>query len=103
MAISLIDRDHGRTVESDQGEVLTIRLIENPTTGYRWAIESSGGLELIDDDFEISSKAMGSGGERVFQFRAASPGSHELHLKNWREWEGDKSITKRFDVNLLVK
>lgn len=98
----LSEQDSGRTVEVAEGDSVTIRLKENPTTGYRWAVETSGGLEWVEDDFELGGPAVGAAGTRVLLFRATRPGSHTLRLKNWREWEGESSVTDRFEANIVV-
>jgi len=37
--------DHERTVAVTAGSVLTVRLPENPGTGYRWTMDTAAGLE----------------------------------------------------------
>lgn len=97
----LNENDSGRTVKIGIDEVITVRLIENPTTGYRWLVESLGGLEQISDRFE-SDEAIGASGVREFHFRATKVGLYQLNIKNWREWEGGSSIITRFVVNFNV-
>ncbi len=94
--------DRGRTVEVAAGNVVTVRLRESPTTGYRWTVERAAGLERVGDTFEARG-AVGGAGVRQFQFRAARAGSYEIRMKNWREWEGESSIVDRFDVRIAVK
>lgn len=101
--MTLTKEDSGRTVKLAPGGVVTIRLPENPTTGYRWAIASDGGLEAVSDDFETGGPGLGSGGERIFKFRVPKAGSHQLRLKHWRSFEGDSSITERFHVTVVAK
>ena len=100
--MTLSKQDSGRTVELGPGEVVTVRLNENPSTGYKWAIESAGGLEPVGDDFARGGAALGSGGERVFKFRTPRAGSYQLRLKHWRDFEGDSSITERFEVTIVA-
>ena len=83
------------------GDVITLRLNENPTTGYRWFQETSSGLEIVDDNNEPGG-AVGAGGVRVLRFRVKRGGSHELRMKNWREWEGEDSVIGRFTVKIRV-
>ena len=75
--MTLSEQDNGRTIELDAGEVVTICLKENRSTGHSWAVEEDGGLELISDDFE-GGAAMGSSGLRRLEFRAAKSGANEL-------------------------
>jgi inhibitor of cysteine peptidase len=101
--VILSERDNDCTVEVSVGSILTVRLQENPTTGYSWSVEAANGLEQVGDSFEAAGEAIGEAGVRVLQFRATRPGSHELRLKNWREWEGEDSDTNRFGINIIVK
>jgi inhibitor of cysteine peptidase len=101
---SLSLNDDGRTIELRVGETARIRLPENATTGYRWAPESYDAelVELSPPEPDYPSKAVGSGGEVLFTVKARKPGETELVLKNWREWEGDASVTGRFRLRIVV-
>lgn len=99
----LNDQDLGRTVEVKAQSVVTVRLDENPSTGYRWSVETAEGLEMAGDSFERAGDAFGAGGVRVFQFRASEAGSHRLSLRKWRDWEGESSIIDRFYAIIVVK
>ena len=96
------EQDAGRTIQVSRGELIILRLAENPTTGYRWTVESSQGLELIDDQ-NFFGEGLGAGGARVLQFRSRRNGECELRLKHWREWEGETSVIGRFQVHLVVE
>lgn len=98
----LSKQDSGRIIDMKVGEVVIVRLNENPTTGYRWTVENARGFEQIRDHFE-EGRAIGAAGLRVFQFRITRVGSYELRMKNWREWEGERSVLARFIVKILVK
>ena len=94
--------DHGRTVEVTAGSVLTVRVPENPGTGYRWMVETAAGLEPAGDRFEGAGGGIGSTGMRELQFRASRVGSFDLRMKHWREWEGERSVDRRFAVKIKV-
>jgi inhibitor of cysteine peptidase len=101
--ISLGTVDNGTTVDAVAGDVIVVRLAENPTTGYRWSLESVEGslLETEDDTFvPDSGPQMGSGGVRQFGFRATGAGTTPINLKLWREWSGEDSVTERFSVQV---
>ena len=100
MTLTLVD--DGRTVEASAGSVVTVRLAENATTGYRWTVETAAGLEQVDERFE-SSGGIGSTGAHQVQLRAPRVGSFELRMKHWREWEGERSVDRRFTVKIKVK
>jgi len=100
--VILSDLDRGRTITIAAGTTVTLRLKESPTTGYRWGVESMGGLELVSDRSEPGA-AVGAAGVRVLQFRTLRAGTHRLLMKNWRDWEGEKSAIDRFEVVIVVK
>lgn len=99
----LTHQQSGGSFETSSGDLIMVRLEENPTTGYRWTVERKDNLELERDYYEKMSSAIGAAGFRIFHFRTHIAGLQELHMKNWREWEGDSSIISRFNANILVK
>jgi predicted secreted protein len=99
----LNNQDNGRTVEAKARSIITVRLEENPTTGYRWNVATAGGLELLGDSFEKGGEAIGAAGTRIFQFRTPESGSHKLSIQNWRDWEGESSIIDQFYAIIEIK
>lgn len=100
--MTLDEQYAGRSVEVERGQMLVVRLKENPTTGYRWTIESADGLDLKEDHIHAAT-VPGAAAVREFTFLATRPGNQELRLKNRREWEGDRSVIDRFAVQIRVK
>lgn len=105
MSLSVTAADSGKSLEVSSGDTLSLQLPENPTTGYRWAVQSpeNQNLELQSSEFSPPSSGIGGSGQRVFTFRAKSSGTATLQLKEWREWEGDRSILNRFELTVRVK
>lgn len=104
LTITQADRDKTFTVR--RGDAIAINLAENPTTGYRWALDKidSQKLELQNSEFSISENAgIGGGGERSFTFRTKATGIARLLLKEWRPWSGDRSIIQRFNVTFEIE
>ena len=103
--LSLTENDDGRSVEVRAGDTVRISLPENATTGYRWAIDriDQDVIEAVGSEPHYQGKAVGSGGQVAFTLRAKKTGSGEIVLKNWRHFEGDASVTKRFRVRVEVK
>lgn len=102
----LTEEDKGKTITIHQGDQVVINLKENPTTGYRWAIDKVDNALLVPDQAGYSQSpggGIGSGGRRLFVFNAKGPGTVHLQLKLWREWEGDTSIIDRFDVTIQIE
>lgn len=100
--MTLTEQDNDRTIELPLNAEIEVRLNENRSTGYRWAIDSADAFEFIDSRFEAVAKP-GAPGVRAFRFRASRSGSSALRLKKWREWEGPESIVDRFGIAITVK
>ena len=98
--------DNGKQVTLSVGQVLAIRLPENPTTGYRWAVDEpslpnkhTNVITLESANFAMELTAgVGGSGVRTFMFKVVQTGITQLHLKLWHRWEQD--IIDRF--NLVV-
>lgn len=99
-------QDHNRTVEIRIGERIAVRLPENPTTGFTWAIAESDSrlLALDSTDYAPPEEAgfIGARGDRTFTFTAREAGEVPLALKYWRFWEGDASITERYTATIRI-
>ncbi len=103
---TLTEADKGKTIEMHQGDRIVIQLKENPTTGYRWAIDKTDDQVLASQNAEFSptpGTGIGGGGTRTFTFIAKQPGTVHLQLKLWRSWVGDSSIIDRYDVTIQVR
>ncbi|MFO1423822.1 MAG: protease inhibitor I42 family protein [Candidatus Competibacteraceae bacterium] len=104
-SLILTRADNNRSAELQVGERLIVRLPENPTTGYTWAIDETDSrlLALVSTDYASpETESIGVRGQRAFVFTVRQPGEVALKLKYWRFWEGDASATERFVVNLRV-
>lgn len=98
--------DLNRTAELRVGDRLDVRLPENPTTGFSWAVDENDRrlLALGDTAYTPPDEAgfIGARGQRTFSFTARQPGDVTLKLKYWRIWEGDGSVAERFAVTLRI-
>ncbi|MEZ4732111.1 MAG: protease inhibitor I42 family protein [Caldilineaceae bacterium] len=105
MIYTLTSANQGEVLELRPADRLLIRLPENPTTGFQWAVDT------IDDRFvgvqsatyEIASNAgIGGGGTRLFRLVAKQAGVTQVRLKLWREWLGDSSVTQWYQLTIRV-
>lgn len=103
--IALSMADTGRSVAVRPGDRMVVTLEENPTTGFRWAVDANNDAVLAPsgDEYVAQGQAPGSGGARRLTFAAASAGQSALRLKHLRSWEGDASIIARFAVTVTVR
>lgn len=103
-SVHLSKDDDGKTVSVAAGDEVVVTLDENPTTGYVWAIDKIDDqvLALNSSDYTSDAPVPGSGGTRTLTFTTKQAGTSPLDLKDWRSWEGDKSIIGRFSVTIKV-
>lgn len=104
--IEIVQRDRGKTFAARQGDLVVIRIEENPTTGYRWEIcmVEQQVLEILDSDYLIAPGGrIGGGGTRIFRFRAKSPGISPVQLRLRRAWEPEDAVLESFSVNIQVQ
>jgi inhibitor of cysteine peptidase len=101
--VELTGAESGQTIRVRPGDEIVLRLRENPTTGFRWQVETAAPFVVeIADNFELDAQPqIGSGGSREWRFQVtSSQGVGRLALKHWQSWEGDASISDRFSVEL---
>jgi inhibitor of cysteine peptidase len=104
--VTLTQADNGRSVEVKPGTIIVIQLAENPTTGFRWAVDQIDEqiVPIVRVDYTTAAGGgIGGGGTRSFTLRAEHAGTMQLQLKLWRDWEGETSIVARFTVTIQVR
>ena len=92
--VRLSHEDNGGLIKAREGDLITITLRENPSTGYRWIAESTNeeAVQLQDTSFNPASRTTtGSGGVRTFNFKVTSTGIAVVRLRQRREWAGAAS------------
>jgi len=102
--LRLTREDTGRFLSVKTRSDILLCLAENPTTGYRWELEDvdSKVLQVGGSSFDQDSVAAGVGGIRTFHCETIGNGVTKLRAKLWRPWQGDSSVTERFDVTVEV-
>jgi inhibitor of cysteine peptidase len=99
------EKDNGTSVAVQGGARITIRLKENPTTGYRWTISSVDEVFLQPEGDEFlppDQTTPGAGGLRRFFFRAKGEGSTTLTLINKRAWQRDDQAIDTFKLGIRI-
>jgi len=99
--IEVDDHANGSTVTLAPSQALAIRLPENPTTGYRWAVESSPGMRLDVDTFSPIGPSVGAGGSRRLQWSAEEPGTHRITLVLRRAWGPSDAEDRHFTLTVI--
>jgi inhibitor of cysteine peptidase len=99
--IQLTQANSGQTVQARTGDVVVVRLAENPTTGYRWTV--THGPAPSDDTFSAAGGATGAGGERVLRFTVTGPMTTQVRAVLRRQWETDAPPQARFEIAIDVQ
>ncbi|WP_049752959.1 protease inhibitor I42 family protein [Psychromonas ingrahamii] len=104
--LTLMLDDTGKSFEVRRGDIITIQLKENRTTPYRWKLKSDTEthiLPLQDSRYSLPKEPkFGEDGVLTLTFKAISVGTASIQLKHWCEWEGESSVSDRFDVSISV-
>ncbi len=95
-----------QTLKLAVGQQAPIELEENPTTGYRWAIDAqaSSNLSIVHiDDRGFSHKGgdkplPGAPGVHRWSIEAATPGNASITFVYRRPWES--SVARRYQVEV---
>ena len=91
------------------GQMLTVTLESNPSTGYRWEwVEDQGSIleQIGEAEFKPSETGepplVGAGGWEIFRFTAVSTGQMTLRLVYRRPWEEGVEPLKTFSLQVTV-
>ncbi len=84
------EQQNGATVSVNVSSIITLKLAENPTTGYSWNLTASAGLQVVNDTYQPSDTTgtmVGSGGTHIWDIKATQPGVQTIHAVYMRPWE----------------
>ncbi len=93
-----------QTVRLPVGQVIELRLKENPTTGFRWSFVADGGpsCTVIREGFEPHKGPPGAAGEHAWQIKAVRAGAWHLELLYRRPYESDTPQARSFALDIQV-
>lgn len=97
---------NGATIYVNKSAEITLKLNENPTTGYQWNLTASPGLSLTNDTYvrsDTSGKLMGAGGTRIWDLAASGTGTQTIHAVYRRSWEPLTGNETVFDMTVIVQ
>jgi inhibitor of cysteine peptidase len=103
--ITLTLANDGQTIEIKPGDILSLHLDENPTTGYRWQenADYKDVLQLTSSEYVHNPTGMiGGGGQHVFTFSVLKAGTISLLFKNRRDWEDESASAASFTATVKV-
>lgn len=122
-AVSIADKDNGKTVSIEKGKLLEVKLGGTMGTGYSWILARPNseyvwkGEPKLPKNYEelmeptgdstvplYSEKEQITGGpnETVFLLKAKKQGKTTLHFVYIRVWEKDKAPEKVFSVDVDI-
>lgn len=93
------------TVSMNQSNIITVRLAENPTTGFQWNLTTTPGLRVVRDEYvpsDTSGKMVGSGGTRVWDISTEAIGEQQIHAVYKRSWEPATGNESAFSMTIVV-
>jgi inhibitor of cysteine peptidase len=92
-------------VYMNQSQLITVRLAENPTTGFQWNLTTTPGLRIVKDEYipsNTSGSVVGSGGTHVWDISTEMPGQQEIHAVYKRSWEPTTGNESTFSMTIVV-
>lgn len=80
------------TPRNSAPDAVTLTLEENPTTGFRWEVETDGEVLKLESDTyqpaQVEKGIVGAGGTRTFVFGVLQKKECLIHCRYYRQWEG---------------
>ena len=106
--IALTESASGSTVALRQGQILTVSLQENSSTGFTWEIQpgyesflsQQGASQYVADS--SGTGIAGAGGVRTFKFLTIASGNFTLKLIYRQPWMTGVAPAKTFEVAIAV-
>jgi inhibitor of cysteine peptidase len=90
------------TMDVELGKEFHIDVESNPSTGYVWEpVYEKEFLDLIGEEFERRSNAIGSGGILELSFVPLKTGKTQVILQLMRPWEKRPEETREFKIEIF--
>jgi inhibitor of cysteine peptidase len=95
---------NGTRISLPAGDSLALRLVENPTTGFRWTLVRAGepALVPVGDETVAATGPPGSSGYHRWRFEARQPGQVTVELAYRRSWETTQLPARVFHLEVAV-
>jgi len=96
---------NGTMVDITKGDIVSIALAENPTTGYGWNATVSAGLTVLNDTYvedEHAEGMVGVGGTHLWLLRADETGDQTFSAVYMRPWENVSASDETFSITFSV-
>jgi len=96
----------GQWADYLQGDLITIRLYENPASGYPWNFNTSYRLKVINEYFisaDSSDSVTNAGGWRHITFLPEMPGNESLTATYKRPWEPKTGRGRGYSISFIIR
>jgi inhibitor of cysteine peptidase len=93
------------TVYMNRSSLITVRLAENPSTGFQWNLTVTPGLHITKDDYiptDTSGKLVGSGGTHTWDISTETIGQQKIQAIYKRSWEPTTGNETTFSMTVVV-
>jgi inhibitor of cysteine peptidase len=105
--VHLTVADNGSMIELKEGQVVSITLEANPTTGYTWEIVEPLNEHVMrqvgEIEFKPESEAIGAGGVQIIRLEVVNAGQTALKLVYHRPWETDVEPLETFSLQVVAR
>jgi inhibitor of cysteine peptidase len=94
------------TVLMKSGNTITLKLNENPTTGFQWNLTTTPGLKVTGDIYvpsDTTGKLVGSGGMHIWEMTANGTGAQKIDAVYQRSWETTTGNETAFRMTIIVE
>jgi inhibitor of cysteine peptidase len=99
------EEQNGATVNVNTGAIITVKLQENPTTGFSWNLTTTPGLQVMNDTYKpmyTTGKMVGSGGTHIWDISAVATGEQKIKAVYMRSWEPTTTNETTFSMTVVV-
>lgn len=95
--------DSGKAIAVKSGETFTVKLDENPTTGYSWNMTVGDGLKIVNDRYVANNTGLvGSGGYHIWTIQATKAGTYKVAGVYKRPWEPLTGKEQKYSLSVNV-
>ena len=91
------ESNNGQTISVAKDSMVTIKLKENPTTGYSWQVNVTPGLTIVRDEYipdKVPAGMVGSGGTHTWTVQPVDTGTFTfsgIYMQPWMNVTGSES------------
>jgi len=105
--VNINNTNNHSQITMQKGNILIVKLLANPGTGYSWQIikNDSDKLKPLGDSVlePLETEAPGASENQVFRFLAQNPGSTFIELHYLRSWERNTPPAETYQIQVQIR